>query len=223
METEKIKRYEIPGCPGYFLTGDFRILGKNGRSALRASYHTVYKHNRYYNLLSELKPLRCALPRIVWAVRHRVKLYDIPSGILISFQDDRPNFDRFTIRSRETLITEVRLKKIHDAEDPDYYGRCREFATLVIERDTAGVYAFMERYKDPIIRGLSRRMPRPDAERLYTDVVNDFVLGVFAGRYQAPDPVSYIRKYANAVCTHHLTDRQRAELREACLRSEEEN
>ena len=224
MKAEKAKAaHVIPGCPDYLLTEDFKITRKNKKGFIKGHKSSKPKPLDYYWLTSEQgQRLRCRLPRIAWAIAHNVKLYNVPYDIIIDFADGNPGFDNFIIRSRSVITAEIRLRKNRTGKDPNFYERCREFAGLVAERNVAGMYTFMERYSDLIIESLSKRIPRGDAERAYPDVVNDFVLGVLDGRYLAPDPVRYIRKYATATADHYLDGKRQTHLIKDCLAEPEE-
>jgi hypothetical protein len=200
----KVDGLAIPGAPGYTLTKDFKVYGRRG-FIIKAYTYAGYTG---YGLYASERRMFCSLARIAYAVYKNVDIQALPRDYVIKFKDDKPGND-FIIRTRESHMHGMRLRHaMYTAESTvDYYNRCHRFSGLVIRRDAKGIYSFMEEYKEMIINDLLRHMSYNTAIRVYKDIINEFVLGILEGRFHTPDPVSYIRKYARATYTLHLTPR----------------
>jgi len=193
-----VKFYPIVGFEHYFLTDDFKVFSKKTNCFLTCRKNFSGKNDYYEFALGKRgKHIQISLPRIVYSVEKGINPRSISNNIIIRFKNNVPGIDNIIVLDRSMFAEEIRLITSKNPANESFYERCHEFTGLILKNETDAIYKFIDKYNHLIIGTLCKYINYPLALKVYSDLVNDLIIGIIDRRYQCFDPVTYLQKCIN--------------------------
>ena len=201
------KWYDIPGFSKYQISDDCKVKNKEKGTCL-----TIRKMARTNHLIivslreNGKKYSNLGVARVLFSAVNGINPCEIPSNIVCTFDGKTPCIKNLKVFEKKDFLFFLHQKYL-DKKKEEYMGGFYQMALilsqLAVEKDVAGLYDFIGKYKKEILFIISRHVTgEKNIQDTYDIYISYLVNGIIENRLYVVDIIKYTRKIFNRFGKH---------------------
>lgn len=186
----------IPGYSRYKISEDCKIMNIKRNRMVKDSKN-ARATGLFYHLIRDGDSARSSLSaaRLIYCASMGINPKDIGKNFFFSFDGNSPCFKNVIIRGSEDLNARAsQLNKEQRTPKKDYYDQSIRFCEAVKNNDVKAIYKIIQENEFGIKKYLAYYANSNAIDSMYTELIDDFVIGVLDDRYRATAVMPYVCK-----------------------------